>query len=80
MQTPEGKLKSITDFFSKEQLDMMKTSDQLVNLKQKSSELEEETGKPHPVFVQGETIEIRGGKFKVDKIEKDFLILKAMEY
>jgi len=81
MQQPEGTINPITDFFSKEKLDKMKDiEDQLSSLRQKSVELEEKTGKPHPVFVQGEELQIRGGKFKVDKIEKDFLILKPIKY
>ncbi len=81
MQQPDGKIKPITDFFTEEELDAMKDGrDRLTNLVQKSRELETQTGKPHPVFIQGETIEIRGGKFKVDKIEENYLILKPIKY
>lgn len=81
MQQPDGKLSPITDFFSKEQLEDMKCfKDQLLNLEQKATELKEETGKPHPVFSHGEILEIKEGKFQVDKIEKDYLILKPIKY
>ncbi len=82
MQAPDGTLKPITEFFSDEELKVMDdTSHQLVNLQQKATELEAKTGKPHPVFVEGEVVEIKGGKFRVHRIMgRKRLVLKPIQY
>ncbi len=45
-----------------------------------SKQREKETGKPHPIFVKGELLEIRGGQFKVLMVLKDRLILRPIPY
>ena len=82
MQQPDGQIKGLVDVFTKEQLDDMKTGEQrLANLRRRSLELEQETGKPHPVFTEGERVELKGGKFIVHRIKgKKRLILKPVRY
>ena len=81
MQQPDGQIKPLTDFFTKKQIDEMGGPEQqLANLRQKSQELEEKTGKPHPVFEVGEELELKGGKFVVHKIRGKRLILKSIRY
>jgi len=42
---------------------------------------ERETGKPHPIFSEGEVLTIRGGKWKVAKLMKGGrMMLKAVPY
>jgi len=43
--------------------------------------LEELTDKPHPVFAEGEILEIKGGKWKVHKIlSHGRMVLKTVPY
>jgi len=50
-------------------------------LKARAAELEAETGKAHPVFSEGEVIELRGGKWKIQKLlSRGRMMLKAVPY
>jgi len=81
MQTPEGNFKKLADLFNKEQLEGIKSlENQLSTLQQKAKSLQEETGKPHPVFIEGEELDIKGGKFRVHRIARNRLILKPIKY
>lgn len=66
MQHPDGRL---------ERFD---TEDEARTLAEK---LEEVTGKAHPVFREGEVLEIKGGKWKVAKImSRGRMVLKTVAY
>ena len=65
MQSPEGYLG---------------LSDEMKELSERKVGSERKTGKPHPIFVKGEELEIKGGRFKVSQILKDRLILKPIKY
>ncbi len=81
MQTPEGEFKTLNDLVGKEELEKLESLDgQLAALHQKSAKLESESGKPHPVFVVGEELEIKGGRFRVHKILRNRLMLKPIKY
>jgi hypothetical protein len=82
MQGPDGQIKGLVDIFTKDQLDRMGGPEQqLANLKQKALGLEQETGKPHPVFEVGEVVEVKGGKFRVHQIKgRKRLVLKPVKY
>jgi len=65
MQMPDGRL----EMGEKETLEQLK------------AELEEETGKPHPIFHEGEVLDIKGGKWKVVSIlKRGRMMLKAVPY
>ena len=81
MQTPEGNFQTLKDLVGDEELEKLASLDgQLVELQQKANRLEKESGKPHPVFVVGEEIEIKGGRFRVHKILRNRLMLKPIRY
>lgn len=43
--------------------------------------MEAATGKPHPIFHEGEVLEIKGGKWKVASIlKRGRMVLKAVPY
>lgn len=66
MQQPDGSLTRLHD------------EDEARDLARK---LEELTDKAHPVFVLGEVIEIKGGKWKVHKIlSRGRMVLKTVPY
>ena len=65
MQSPEG---------------YMEMSEDMKKLLGISQKLEQETGKPHPVFVKGEVVKIKGGYWMVHKLLKDRMILKPTKY
>ena len=66
MQEPDG---SLTRFSDEEEARTI------------SRELEELTGKPHPVFTEGEVLEIRGGRWKVVKLlARGRMMLKTVPY
>ena len=65
MQSPEGHLE---------------LSDDMKELLGISKDLERETGKPHPVFTEGEELEIKGGRFRVHRLLKNRVILKPIKY
>ena len=45
------------------------------------AEMEAATGKPHPIFREGEVLEIKGGKWKVASIlKRGRMVLKAVPY
>ena len=45
------------------------------------AEMEAATGKPHPIFHEGEVLEIKGGKWKVLSIlKRGRMLLKAVPY
>jgi len=50
-------------------------------LRERAQRLEAETGKPHPIFTEGEVLEIRGGKWKiVSLLKRGRMMLKAVPY
>ena len=66
MQAPDG---SLTGFSDEEEARTI------------SRELEELTGKPHPVFTKGEVLEIKGGKWKVVRLlTRGRMMLKTVPY
>ncbi len=66
MQKPDGGLTRLQD------------AGEASDLAQK---LEALTGKPHPVFTEGEVLEIKGGKWRVQKIlARGRMILKTVKY
>lgn len=45
------------------------------------SELEESTGKTYPIFEEGEVVNLKGGKWRVQKImSRGRMMLKAVPY
>ena len=67
MQTPDGKLKPFL------------LAD-LVEAEAQADKLRMATGKPHPIFVVGEEVMVKGGMFKVHKIMKNRMMLKPIKY
>ena len=67
MQTPDGELRP---FLLKE----------LVEAKAEADKLKMSTGKPHPIFVVGEEVMIKGGMFKVHKLLRNRMVLKPIKY
>ena len=65
MQTPEGTMEP----FSK-----------LLEAEKESQRLERATGKPHPTFLVGEELMIKGGRFRVHKILRNRMMLKPVKY
>ena len=72
MQTPDGR------FHRPKWLD--EHEDPEGELVKMAAQLEQVTGKPHPVFSKGDKLEIRGGQFMVLQILPDRLILKPVKY
>lgn len=66
MQQPDGSLTRMHD--AKEAREL-------------AEKLEAMTGKSHPVFTEGEVVEIKGGKWKVHKIlSRGRMLLKTVPY
>ena len=65
MQSPEG---------------YMEMSEDMKKLLGISQALEQETGKPHPVFVPGEELVIKGGRFELIELSEDRMVLKPIKY
>ena len=66
MQQPDGSLTRLHDADEAREL---------------SEKLEAMTDKPHPVFTVGEELEIKGGKWKVQKIfPRGRMLLKTLPY
>ena len=88
MQTPDGKLVPLPTSKLAKLVEDKKVADsigrqrrmELEKAKKKAHELEKETGKMHPIFVVGEELTIKGGRFKVHKILKNRMMLKPIKY
>lgn len=81
MQDPnEGVMKELPEVLKDNTIDRSNPEKELENLKKAAKELESASGKPHPVFSVGETVEVKRGKFRVHKILKNRLVLKPIKY
>lgn len=68
MQMPDGRLIPLPHDFK------------LKHALEESTEKERTTGKPHPVFVVGEELEIKGARWRVRDIKKNRMTLKPVRY